>query len=99
MFGIADNKEFLEAIGIANAPEDEKQKLIAGLEDLAQQKLTIAISDRITDEQANEFEAITDEQQAAEWVKQNIPDFENIVTSVLDDMKTDILAHKMKVVG
>lgn len=99
MFGIADNKEFLKAIGIDNASEDVKQTLIAGMENLAQQKLVAKISERITDEQAEEFSRLTDDKQVADWLKTNVPDFESIVTEVMDDMKNDILKHKMEVVG
>ena len=99
MFGIADNKEFLKAIGIDNASEDVKQTLIAGMENLAQQKLVAKISERITDEQAEEFGRLTDDKQVADWLKTNVPDFESIVTEVMDDMKNDILKHKMEVVG
>ena len=99
MFGIADNKEFLKAIGIDNVSEDVKQTLIAGMENLAQQKLVAKISERITDEQAEEFSRLTDDKQVADWLKTNVPDFESIVTEVMDDMKNDILKHKMEVVG
>ena len=99
MFDIASNTEFLQEIGIADAPEDVKAKLIAGIEDLAQKKLTIKISDRITDEQADEFNSITDEQQAAEWVERNIPDFPSLVAEVFAEIKGDILLHKASVVG
>ena len=99
MFGIQDNTEFLTAIGIANAPEDVKATLIAGIEDLAQKKLVVAISDRITDAQAEEFGAIQDEEQAYQWLNANVPDFESIVTGVLEEIKNDILMHKAEVVG
>ena len=99
MFGIADNKEFLKAIGIDNASEDVKQTLIAGMENLAQQKLVAKISERITDEQAEEFSRLTDDKQVADWLKTNVPNFESMVTEVMDDMKNDILKHKMEVVG
>lgn len=99
MFNIANNQEFLTAIGIANAPEDVKATLIAAIEDLAQKRLITRISDRITDQQAEEFGKITDEKEAAEWLKANIPDFPNMVTEVFAEMKNEILTHKMKVVG
>ena len=99
MFDIANNTEFLTAIGIANAPEDVKAKLIAGIENLAQQQLVEVMSDRITDAQAEDFGNITDEQQAYNWLMANIPDFQQIVTDVLADIKNDILTHKANVVG
>ena len=99
MFDIASNTEFLQAIGIANAPEDVKSKLIAGIEDLAEKRLVTKISDKITEEQAEEFGKITDEEQAKNWLTTNIPDFSSIVTEVLTEIKDDILAHKANVVG
>jgi len=99
MFGVANNTEFLTAIGIADAPEDVKAKLVAGIENLAQQKLINAISDKITDAQAEEFGNITDEQQAYDWLTTNVPDFQQIVTDIFTEIKNDILTHKANVVG
>ena len=99
MFDVANNTEFLETIGIANAPEDTKAKLIAGIEDLAQKRLVSKLADKVTDEQAEEFGKIADEQQAADWLKANVPDFENLVTEVFSEIKNEILMHKAKVVG
>lgn len=99
MFGIADNTEFLTAIGIADAPEETKAKLIAGIENLAQKRMVTELSNRLTDAQAEEFGAITDEQQAADWLKTNVPDFEQMVTNILSEIRDDILQHKANVVG
>lgn len=99
MFDISNNTEFLTAIGINNASEDVKAKLIAGIENLAQERLIAKISDKLTEEQATEFGNITDEQEAANWLNQNIPDFANLVTEVFEEIKNEILEHKMNVVG
>lgn len=99
MFDIANNTEFLEALGINDAPEDTKATLIAGLEDLAQQKLITRLSERLTDEEAEEFGNITDEQQAHDWLMSHVPDFEALVTDVLAEMRYDILRQKAEVVG
>lgn len=99
MFGIADNTEFLTAIGIADAPEETKTKLIAGIEDLAQKRLVIKLSERLSEAQAEEFAAITDEKQAADWLTANVPDFQQIVTEVLSEIKNDILTHRANVIG
>ncbi|MBQ2623441.1 hypothetical protein IJG12_03955 [Candidatus Saccharibacteria bacterium] len=99
MFDIANNAEFLTAIGINNAPEDVKAKLIAGIENLAEKKLITRLSDIVTDEQAEQFGSITDEQEAANWLNTNIPNFQEIVTEVLAEIKDDIMQHKAAVVG
>ena len=99
MFDIQNNTEFLTAIGIANAPEDVKAKVIAGIEDLAQKRLVVRISDILTDEQAKQFGSITDEKQAYDWLMTNVPNFNEIVTEVLAEIKNDILAHNAAIVG
>lgn len=99
MFGIADNMEFLAAIGITDVPEETKSKLIAGIEDLAQKKLVIKLSERLSEAQAEEFSAITDEKQAADWLAANVPDFPQIVTDVLSEIKNDTLEHKANIIG
>lgn len=99
MFDIANNTEFLTAIGINGASEEVKAKLITGIENLAQERLITKISDKLTDEQAEEFGNITDEQQAADWLNINMPEFPSLVTEVLEEIKTDILTHKANVVG
>ena len=99
MFDIANNTEFLTAIGIDNAPEDVKAKLIAGIENLAEKKLITRLSDIVTDEQAEQFGSITDEQEAANWLNTNVPNFQEIVTEVLAEIKDDIMQHKAAVVG
>ena len=99
MFDVINNTEFLTAIGIANAPEDVKTTLVQGIENLAKDKLIVKISDKITDAQAEEFGNITDEQQAADWLKTNVPDFYNMVKEVFEDIKYDILSRKAEVVG
>lgn len=99
MFDVAKNTEFLQAIGIADAPEDVKSKLIMGIEDLAQQRLITKISDVVTDQQAEEFGQITDEKQAKDWLDANVPNFASMVTEVFEEIKNEILEHKANVVG
>ena len=99
MFGIANNTEFLTAIGVADAPEETKAKLIADIEDLAQKKLVIILSNRLTEAQAEEFATITDEKQAYDWLMTNLPDFEQIVAGILSEIKDDILSRKVSIAG
>ena len=99
MFDIANNTEFLQEIGIADAPEDVKAKLIAGIEALAEKCLDSKISDMVSEEQAEEYSKITDEKQAADWLNTNIPNFPELVTEVMAEIKNDILEHKSAIVG
>ena len=97
MFGIANNTEFLTTIGIADAPEETKAKLIADIEELAKQRLSANLAERLTESQIAEFDSITDEKQAANWLAANVPDFSDIITGIVADLQNDILAHKTNI--
>jgi DNA repair protein RadC len=99
MFDIANNTEFLTAIGINDASEDVKAKLIAGIENLAQERLITKVSDKLTEQQAEEFGKLTDEQQAADWLNKNMPEFPSMVTEVFEEIKNEILTSKAQIVG
>lgn len=97
MFGIADNHEFLTAIGIENAPN--RDAIIANLERIAQRKLTIKISEKLTPVQLEEFNSIADETQSADWLANNLPELPKLVTESLSEMKNEILSTKAAVLG
>jgi hypothetical protein len=99
MFGIINNQQFLEELGVANQPPEVKQQLAEKLEKLAQSKLTVKLSEKLTDEQAEAFGAITDEKASAEWLRQNVPDFLFLVGDVMEEMKREIMERKSQVVG
>ena len=99
MFNIANNQDFLMAIGIANLPEETKAPLIDGLEATAQRKLILKLEERLTDEQAEQLGAIEDEQETANWLRANVPDFLFIVSDVLSEMQQEILTAKQNTIG
>ena len=96
MFDIANNTEFLTEIGINDAPDDVKAKLIAGIEGLAEKKLVNRIADIVTDEQVEQFSNITDEKQAAEWLRTNVPNFDtdsiDVIVEILNPKHYDLVS-------
>ena len=99
MFDIANNTEFLTEIGINNASEEKKAALIAGLEQLAQDRLINRLTEVMTDEQAKEFSEITDEQQAYDYLMRVVPNLQDIVTEIFSDLKKEILTRQQSIVG
>lgn len=99
MFDIANNTEFLKEIGINDAPEETKATLIAGIEDLAEKRLITRLSEVMTDAQAEELSKITDEQQVYDYLLSVVPNFQDIATGILADIKREILTHQAKAVG
>ena len=99
MSGIANNTEFLTAIGINDAPEETKATLVAGIEDLIREKLITEMSNWLSDAEAEEFGNITDEDEAFNWLNSHVPDFNDIVKNIIQDVQYDILKRRAETVG
>ena len=93
------NEQFLQEMGLSAMPEEQKQKFL----DYIQKELEIRIGERIsrglTEVQLNEFDMITDPAEASKWLEKNRPDYREIVTSTINEMKEEIRANRAKLVG
>ena len=93
------DEQFLHEMGLSAMPEDQKQKFL----DYIQEELEVRIGERIsrglTQEQLNEFDMITDQAEATKWLEKNRPDFREIVTRTLEELKSEIRANRSKLVG
>lgn len=93
------DEKFLQEMGLSAMPEQEKQAFL----DYAQEELEVRIGERIsrglTEVQLNEFDMITDPAEAAKWLEKNRPDYREIVTRTINEMKEEIRANRNKLVG
>lgn len=93
------DERFLQEMGLSAMPEDQKQKFLAYI----QEELEIRIGERIakglTDVQLNEFDMINDTEEATKWLERNRPDFREIVTRTIEEMKEEIRANRARLVG
>ena len=91
--------KFLQEMGLQAMPEDQKQKFL----DYVQEELEVRIGERIskglTREQLGEFDMITDPTEAARWLERNRPDYREIVSRTIEEMKEEIRANRAKLVG
>lgn len=92
------DEQFLQEMGLSAMPEDEKQAFL----DYVQEELEIRIGERIsrglTETQLNEFDMITDQEEAAKWLEKNRPDYREIVTRTINEMKEEIRENRAKLV-
>ena len=90
------NEEFLAEMGLSAMPEDQKQDFL----DYVQEELEVRIGERVarglTEVQLNEFDMITDQAEAAKWLEINRPDYREIVTRTIAEMKEEIRANRSK---
>lgn len=90
------DEKFLQEMGLSAMPEDQKQAFL----DYVQEELEVRIGERIskglTETQLNEFDMITDPVEAAKWLEKNRPDYREIVTRTINEMKEEIRANRNK---
>lgn len=93
------DEKFLQDMGLSAMPEQEKQAFL----DYVQEELEIRIGERIskglTEVQLREFDTITDQSEAAKWLEENRPDYREIVTRTINEMKEEIRANRSKLIG
>ena len=92
------DEKFLQEMGLSAMPEQEKQKFL----DYIQEELEVRIGERIsrglTEVQLNEFDQITDKIEAAKWLERNRPDYREIVTRTIEEMKNEIRANRSRLI-
>ena len=92
------DEQFLQEMGLSAMPEDQKQKFL----DFIQEELEVRIGERIsrglTEVQLNEFDMITDQDEATKWLETNRPDYREIVTRTINEMKEEIRRNRDKLI-
>ena len=92
------DEQFLQEMGLSAMPEEQKQAFL----DYVQEELEVRIGERIskglTEVQLNEFDMITDPAEAAKWLEKNRPDYREIVTRTIEEMKAEIRANRDKLI-
>lgn len=91
--------QFMEEVGLAEMPEDEKRAFMQHAEEELEVRVGQGIGVNLSDEQMQEFEQITDLDQAAIWLEQNAPDFRVVIARVYENFKQEILAERQNILG
>lgn len=92
------DEQFLAEMGLSAMPEDEKQKFLAYIQEELEVRIGERISRGLTEAQLAEFDQITDRAEAAKWLEKNRPDYREIVTRTIEDMKAEIRANRDKLI-
>lgn len=93
------DENFLQEMGLQAMPESEKQAFL----DYVKEELEVRIGERIskglTEFQLNEFDAINDSAEATKWLEKNRPDYREIVSRTIAEMKSEIRANRNKLIA
>lgn len=93
------DEKFLQEMGLSAMPEPEKQKFLDYIQEEVEVRIGERISRGLTEMQLAEFDAITDPAEAAKWLEKNRPDYREIVTRTIEEMKDEIRANRAKLVN
>lgn len=90
--------KFLQEMGLSAMPEEEKQKFLKYIQEELEVRIGERISKGLTETQLNEFDKITDQAEAAKWLEINRPDYREIVTRTIEEMKSEIRANRTRLI-
>ena len=93
------DEKFLADMGLSAMPEEQKQDFLAYVQEELEIRIGERISRGLTETQLNEFDMITDPNEAAKWLEANRPDYREIVARTIAEMKDEIRANRAKLLA
>ena len=90
---------FLQEMGLSAMPEEEKQRFLEYIQEELEVRIGERIAKGLTEVQLNQFDLITDQAEAAKWLEVNRPDYREIVTRTIEEMKEEIRANRNRLVN
>jgi hypothetical protein len=88
------DEDFFTAIGLADAPEADKQKVAEDLAELIQSRVANRLGDVLTNEQGEHFANLLDEGkdvEAFEYLSEVYPEYGQIVQEEVDRARDELL--------
>ena len=92
------DERFLQEMGLSAMPADKKQKFLAYIQEELEVRIGERISAGLSEVKLNEFDMITDQAEATRWLEINRPDYREIVNRTVQEMKSEILANRSKLI-
>lgn len=93
------DENFLAEVGLSAMPEDQKQDFLAYVQEEVEVMIGQRISKGLTEAQLNEFDQISDQVAATKWLEVNRPDYREIVTRTINEIKEEIRANRAQLLG
>lgn len=84
--------DFMREVGLEKMPPEEKAEFMKDAEEELEIRIGQEIGGKMTEEQMEEFEVMTDAVMAAEWLEEHIPDYREMAKRIFDEFKAEIRA-------
>lgn len=86
----------LEALDIAELPEEEQETVLADIENLIQEGLLVRIAEQMDEETSAAFTALldaeADEDAVQAFLAEHVPQLDTLLAETVEELKNDILA-------
>lgn len=92
------DEQFLQDMGLSAMPEDQKQEFLNYIQEELEIRIGKRIAKGLTEVQLNEFDLITNQDEAIKWLEINRPDYREIVSRTIEEMKNEIRANRSRLV-
>lgn len=88
------DEEFMREVGLEDMPAEAKADFMRDAEEELEVRIGQEIGGRLTEEQLEEFEVMTDATMAAEWLEEKAPDYREVTERVFETFKAEIRAEQ-----
>ena len=92
------DEKFLQEMGLSAMPADEKQKFLDYIQEEVEVRIGERISKGLTETQLYEIDKSSFQAEATKWLENLRPDFREIVTRTINEMKEEIRANRSKLI-
>lgn len=91
--------QFMAEVGLGEMPPEEKQAFMQHAEEELEVRVGQAVGTYLTDALMDEFDQITDLDQAGVWLEQHVPNYRDLAAQVYQNFKQEILAERQNILG
>lgn len=92
------DEHFLQEMGLGAMPEEQKKKFLAYIQEELEVRIGERISRGLTEAQLNEFDSVGSQAEATKWLEKNRPDYREIVSRTIEEMKAEIRANRDRLI-
>lgn len=93
------DEDFMAEVGLTEMSAEEKAAFMNHAQEELEVRVGQVMSDKLSEEQLDEFSKIDDPQVAAGWLGERVPDFREIVAGIFEDFKKEIASERGDILG
>jgi hypothetical protein len=96
--------DLLNRMGLADLPEEEKQETLENILVTLDTRVANRVAEELSEEQINQFSQMADvedpdEQAIADWLKNNVPNYEQVLNEEAEKMRNEAQSVADKVMN